>query len=577
MSVMLCGIGVSRGIVMASAHLAQEIRPKVLKRQVPLSRREAEQTRFRKARDRTVRDLERITSRALQGLPQQIGAVLDSHMLMLRDPAFVSPVLELIEQHAYTAEWAVNQHRETLLEAFAQIEDDYLRERRVDVDDAITRLLRNLTRRRRPAPKPNQDKGYILVTSNIAPADLLLHQHDGMLGVVSERGGPLSHATIIARSLGIPAIAGVTSASTLLAEDDTLILDGSTGMVLAQPDERSLRVMRSTQRSQRRDRRRLKEVAEAPSITRDGVAAQLLANVEIAADLTEAKRVKAAGVGLFRTEPMYMNRDDLPSEQEHTNRYRTLLRKLPDAPVHIRTMDSWASPLTPALAGQVAASEQPALGLRGIRLCLRHPEIFKPQIRGLLRAAVHGQLRILLPMISSTAELAEALSIIEQCKRELAIEGRNYNPQVPVGLMVEVPATALGASAFARQVDFMSIGTNDLTQYTLAIDRSDETVQEFYDPLNPSVLRLIDLTIKACAKAEIPVSLCGEMAGDARYTRLLLGLGLTSFSMTPSNMLEVKQAIRGADISQIRARARRLLQSESTQHSARLLERLNGD
>jgi len=428
-----------------------------------------------------------------------------------------------------------------------------------------------------------QWKGRIIVADDLTPADTIAMKHHGVAGFVTETGGQLSHSAILARSLGIPAIVGVASARRYLRSGEILTLDGSSGLVLAEPTEEILEQFRKQRKALRKQQRELGALIDTESVTRDGVAVILSANIEIDDDIKALRRVNAAGVGLYRTEFLYMNRDDVPDEQEHFRVYTKVIRALKGELLTIRTADLGADKGHAAsgdtgsdMGTSSGVAHNPAMGLRGIRLCLTDTSLFVPQLRAILRASARGPVRILLPMLTNMAEVRQSLALIEQVKKSLQEEGIEFDEKIPIGAMIEVPAAAVVADRFASELDFLSIGTNDLIQYSLAIDRVDNQVNYLYDPLHPAVLTLIRQVIDAGRAASIPVSLCGEMAGDPRYVRLLLGLGLTEFSMPPNQLLEVKRALIESRRSTLKKQAIALLEAETPDEQQALLERING-
>ncbi|MDI3260736.1 MAG: phosphoenolpyruvate--protein phosphotransferase [Sinobacteraceae bacterium] len=402
----------------------------------------------------------------------------------------------------------------------------------------------------------------VIVADDVTPADIILLAQQGVAGFITEYGGPLSHTAILTRSLGIPAIAGLHNARRLLREGETVIVDGELGHALADPDARAAAFFQAKRERLQADRARLARLRDQPAVSRDGVAIKLLANIELPEDAAAAAALGAEGVGLYRTEFLYMNRKTLPDEEEQ---YRAYARVAASAkgPITIRTLDLGADKQVDSGARAGPMPNNPALGLRAIRLCLKEPELFRTQVRALLRASALGRVQIMLPMISSVQEFRQAQQLIDQARAQLLAEGYPVADEVPVGAMIEVPAAALAAPWLAQHARFFSIGTNDLIQYTLAIDRVDEEVNYLYDPLHPAVLRLIRMTIEAGERAGVPVAMCGEMAGDPRYTRLLLGLGLTEFSMHPNSLLEVKRIIIESDVGALRRQAQRLLAANS--------------
>ncbi|MEL7449514.1 MAG: phosphoenolpyruvate--protein phosphotransferase [Pseudomonadota bacterium] len=578
MSLMLTGVGVSRGIAIGPVRILHEIQPTLTRRKIDRRRIRGEVSRFRRAVADAIKDTQAIRGTLTGYNPEEFGAFLDGHLLILDDPGFSQPVIELIRKEAYSCEWALSVHRDHLRELFLSIDDPYLRARRDDVENAVSRVLRKLASASgtEAVKSHGRQPGFVLVTSDLAPADLIANQHSGVAGIVTRHGSSLSHSTIVARSLGIPVVASTGDALRLVCEGDSLLVDGDAGMVVANPDRSSLTHYRRVRKEVRLERKLLTELRNVPALTRDRHAVELQANVESNDELRLARNAGAEGIGLFRTEALYLNRERLPDEEEQLNVYRQALKAMKGAPVTIRTVDIWASRRVPGLDAHINTSPQPALGLRGIRLCLRHPDLFKTQIRALLRASAYGPLRVLLPMVSSVSEVRNARRIIGATLGELADQGLRFNPRIPVGVMVETPAAAVCARMLCQHVNFLAIGSNDLLQYTLAIDRADEAVQHLYDPLHPSVLRLIFDIVRAAQAGNVPVALCGEMAGDAKLTRLLLGLGLREFSAHPVALLEVKKAIIEADVSAVRTLARRMLDQSDPDKSRALLERING-
>jgi len=417
--------------------------------------------------------------------------------------------------------------------------------------------------------------GKIVFADDLTPADTVLMQHQGVAALVTEFGGPNSHTAILARSLRIPAVVGLHNAGPYLREHDTLIIDGRQGVVLVDPDEQMVRHYEKLQRQIERVHSARRKLRYAPTVTSDGEAIVLQANVELPADLDAAVQVGAQGIGLYRTEYLFMNRAAPPDEEEQYQAYTEVVRAGEGAPVTIRTLDLGADKQVDGTRPGAPMSSNPALGLRAIRLCLKEPGLFRPQLRAILRASAHSPVRMMIPMLSTISELAQVLDLVKICRQELDNEGQPYDAAMPIGAMIEVPAAAICADIFARELDFLSIGTNDLIQYTIAIDRVDDEVNYLYDPLHPAVLRLIQMTIQSGEKMGIPVAMCGEMAGDARYTRLLLGMGLKEFSVHPNALLEVKQVINESRVAESRKFTQRVMRViKSTARSA-LLEEMN--
>ncbi len=572
MSLMLSGTGVSRGIAIGKVRLLHEIQPRATASHIEPDEVEAEVERVTAAMHAAITELRELQSRLESKVPGEIMSFFDSHLLMLEDATLSQPVIDLIRDQCYSSEWALALHRDDLVELFDNIEDPYLRQRSEDVENVIAKVLRRLDGSGEPHAGTGDE--YVVITRTLAPADVIAHQQHGMRGLVCTHGGTMSHAAIVARGLRIPTIVAVHPALNLLQENDEVIVDGGSGMIVADPDKRSLRHYRRLRQHEKQRQKQLRALTKRPTVTRDGVKIELLANVDSPADATAARRGGAAGVGLFRTEVMYLNRDELPSEREQLDIYRRLLRSMKGAPVTVRTIDAWAGGVAQALPHHPKVPGVPALGQRGIRLCLAYPELFEPQLRAMLRASASGPLQILLPMVTNLGELREALAMIDRVRQQLVRERYNIGESVPVGLLVEVPAVALACRMFAPHIDFLAIGSNDLAQYTLAVDREDDDVQTLYDPLHPAVLRLIREVVKVGDRTDKPVVMCGELASDARICRLLLGLGLRRLSVHPSALLEVRNAILQADFSGIAKYARRALSHESPLQTQKLLDRL---
>jgi phosphotransferase system enzyme I (PtsI) len=508
-----------------------------------------------------------------------VTAFIDAHLLMLEDATFTEAPVRLIRAHHCNAEWALKIQRDSLAQVFDDMDDPYLRARKEDVDHVVRRVQRILLAE---DPAYLNDpvytelvaarlEGRIVVADDLTPADTILMQHQGVLAFVTEYGGPLSHTAILARSLGIPAVVGARNARAYLGNDEPVIVDGRQGVILVGLDERILRYYRHKQQEERREQRELNKLKSKPAVTRNGVLIGLHANIELPEDAVAVREVVADGIGLYRTEFLFMNRSDFPDEEEHLASYLHVIKTLEGKPITIRTSDLGADKQVDGGRGGPVCTN-PALGLRAIRMCLKDLAMFRPQLRAILRASAYGPVRMMIPMLCSIHEVFQVLRLVAETKQELLDRGLAFDEKLPVGGMIEIPAAAVCADQFARYLDFLSIGTNDLIQYTLAIDRVDDEINYLYDPLHPAVLTLIRHTIRAGRRAGIPVSLCGEMAGDPRYTRLLLGLGLTEFSMHPSNLLEVKRAIQDSDISALTGTIQRLLRTTDADKYAEILK-----
>lgn len=556
MTVACVGIGVASSVSVAlgRAYVLNRGPVCVTPSWVATDQVEAEIGRFEQAIRTAGAQLRGVRDQIPGSVSSDITEFIDTHLLMLEDKALSSQPIRLIREQGLSAEWALQQHRDALVEVFEQIEDTYLRTRRDDLDHVVDRILNILLEEHET---PMEDlQGHIVLAEDLAPADVILMKNQGIAGFVTDYGGPMSHTAILARSLGIPAVVGARGASRCLTQGETIVLDAANGVVLADCDDELLAAF-----AQRRvdDQSRVDYLRSRPStdsITRDGVEIRLQANIELADDVLLARANGAQGIGLFRTEFLYMNRPEPPTEEEHLAAYRAVVEGMPDQLVTIRTLDLGADKQPGCLHGPVAAN--PAMGLRAIRLCLKEPELFYPQVRAILRASAFGRVRLMLPMLTSLWEVEQAGRIIEQAMQQLDAKGLPFDRDLPVGGMIEVPAAALHADAFAQKLDFLSIGTNDLVQYTLAIDRVDDEINYLYDPAHPAVLRLINEVIAAGERNRIPVGMCGEMAGDPRCVPLLIGMGLREFSMQPAALLTVREQLGHLDAASLSRAAKAL-------------------
>ncbi|HXH04477.1 MAG TPA: phosphoenolpyruvate--protein phosphotransferase [Candidatus Competibacteraceae bacterium] len=574
----LHGIGVSRGYAIGKAFILQRDQPEITEYVLPPNLIADEIERFLAGVEAARRQLREIRERIPISAGTDLTSFIDTHLLMLQDSTFTEGPIQLIRQHQCNAEWALKMQRDRVVKVFEEMEDPYLRTRKDDVDHVVRRILRILLAEDGGEPvaaiASNRLEGRIVVADDLTPADTILMQHQGIRAFITEYGGPLSHTAILARSLGIPAVVGVRHARRYLQDDEQLIVDGQHGVVLAGFDENVLAYYYRRQEEEVQQRRTLERLKGQPAVTRDRVPIELHANIELPEDVEAVCQVAASGVGLYRTEFLFMNRVSAPDEEEHLASYLHVVKALAGRPITIRTADLGSDKQVDGGRSGGPVATNPALGLRGIRLCLKDLDLFRPQLRAILRASAFGPVRMMIPMLSTLQEVNQVLRLLEETKQELRRRGEPFDEHLPVGGMIEVPAAAVCAHLFARKLDFLSIGTNDLIQYTLAIDRIDDEVNYLYDPLHPSVLTLIHATIQAGERAGIPVSMCGEMAGDPRYARLLLGLGLTQFSMHPANLLEVKRVINDSDRGELRARVRRLLRIQDPQRLQQLLQEL---
>jgi len=553
------GIGASNAIALGPAFI--DIKGQRILTQTPIRADEIQDeiARFDLAVEAARRALKRVHAQIPPDTPIEIVEFIDTHLLMLEDTALIDGVRHLVAEQLCTAEWALQRQRDILIAVFDRMDDPYLRTRRDDIEHVVRQIQSFL---RGESNEPNlaqQDlAGHVVVARDLMPADAILLHHRGAVAFVTEYGGPMSHTAILARSLGVPAVMGLHDISRYLRPGELLIVDSASGTVIANADAQLIADYRRRLSAIQARQGRLRALVSRPTRTRDGVEIRLQANLELAEDVELAKINGAHGVGLYRTEFLYMNRSDLPDEEEHLADYSAMLAALDGRPLTIRTLDLGVDKHCEALARPGSNVSNPALGLRAIRLCLKEPELFRPQVRAILRASALGPVRLMLPLVTSVHELDRALAIIAELKRQLDRDGLAYDDAMPVGAMIEVPSAALTARAIARRMDFLSIGTNDLIQYTLATDRLDDAVNDLFDPAHPAILRLIQLTIEAGRALNVPVGMCGEMAGDPRFTRLLLGMGLREFSMQPGALLDIKEILLDSDVGALARRAERL-------------------
>ena len=572
----LSGTGVGRIIAIGNAIVLDRGPKEIPRYEVKSGDIQKEIERFRSAVERARMVLRKTQQEIPNYAPPETYAFIDVHLLMLEDPIITEQPVHAIKEHLYNAEWALKIQADVLVDFFSNIEDPYLRSKKNDVHQIVDRVLKELMAEIDPAPKELDDNlvGKVIIANDLTPADTVSLCHRGIAAFLTSRGGPISHTSILARSLGIPAIVGLHNAIHYIHTGDVLAIDSSNGMVLVGPDQHLLAEFHQRKKQQTLRRQQLGKLRGQPAITLDNCYAGLFANIELPEDIDRMEVFDAEGVGLYRTEFLFMNRTTPPDEIEQYETHRRIFEAV-KGPVTVRTLDLGADKQVDGGRADGQTKINPALGLRAIRLCLSEPSLFKPQLRAILRASVHGQTRIMIPMLSSLAELEQALEIIRQVKRELEREAIAFDPNVPVGGMIEVPAAAISADLFAKKLQFLSIGTNDLIQYTLAIDRIDDDVNYLYDPLHPSVLRLIHNVICAGKNARIPVSMCGEMAGNPEYTRLLLGLGLREFSMEPSRLPEIKEQILSSKLERIKAPAQQILECTEPNRLHSLINQLN--
>ena len=573
MSFSIHGVGVSNGIAIGHAHLVSHALLEVVHYQVPNHLVEQELARFDQAINTVKHDLETVKAQLPTKSPAELAAFINTHLMILNDHTLAEdPKLTIKNEHC-NAEWALKQQMESIVEQFDQIEDEYLRERKHDVVQVVERIIKVLLGRPSQVPVLEQEKAIILVAHDISPADAIQFKHHQFAAFVTDVGGATSHTAILARSLNIPSIVALQRARTLIRDGELLIIDGTQGVVIVNPDKDTLAEYKLKQEQWQIEQQKLKRIKLNKAVTLDGTAIDLYTNIEVPDDVVQVKASGATGIGLYRTEFLFMNRREAPNEEEQFEAYKAVAEAMEGKPVTIRTLDLGADKQMNADTERTCTN--PALGLRAIRLCLAEPQMFHIQLRALLRASAFGNIKILIPMLSSLTELRQTLLLIERAKQSLRLQKITFNNEIEVGGMIEIPAAALCAEAFAKELDFLSIGTNDLIQYSLAIDRTDDSVSHLYNPLHPAILQLIEITLKAGQKLGKKVSVCGEMAGDSKLTRLLLGLGLRQFSMHPSHILSVKHQVLQSDLIKLVPAARKILASHDSDKIEPLIQKMN--
>ncbi|MBR0345014.1 MAG: phosphoenolpyruvate--protein phosphotransferase [Rudaea sp.] len=573
----LNGTTAAKGVALGRARLVQPSQISVDERPLPAEEVEAEVAKLASALVAARSELAALRDKLHGALSHEVGEFIDAHSMILDDPELVDGLYDLIRTGRLRASAALKVQRDRLVAAFDAIDDPYLRSRREDVDHVIGRVQGELTRDKTPAERQIAARvGTILVSDTVAPAELAQMRETGVLALVTTGGSPLSHSAILARSMRMPMLVGVHDAHKEISDDDLILVDGRSGHVVVHPTAQDLAVYRNYQREQARSLDELSRLRGARTQTRDEVEIRLHANAEQPADIAQAHAMGVSGVGLYRTEFLFLQRGDAPGEEEQFHAYRELVLGMGGLPVTIRTLDLGADK---ADSSGIALTDEdnPALGVRGVRLSMRRPHLFATQLRAILRASRYGPVRILVPMVTAAEEVVAARALAAQCARELRTEGHEIADQYEFGAMIEVPAAAIALSSLIRHLDFISIGTNDLTQYILAADRGNEALGVLHDPLHPAVLKLLAQIIATAQRAKKTATLCGEMAGDTRYTALLLALGLTDFSMHPSSLLEVRHAIANSDHKALRTASKTLLRAQSRAGIERALAQLRGD
>ena len=577
MSIQINGVAVSRGIAIGEAYVYARERSQIVEYSITRRAQAKEIARFTAALKKAIKTMRGQRKILEKTTPPDILAFIDTHLLMLEDPAFNEGTIANIEAFSCNAEWALQKQGERLMQIFDEIEDPYLRTRSDDVMHVVQRIQDALADNSDHLHHDIPLKGRIIVADDLTPADTLTMQHQKIAGFITEFGGPLSHTAILARNLGIPAIVGVHNARRLILPGEVLIVDGQHGSVINTPDLRSLKIYRKLKRDEVTRKNLLHKLKGKPAVTLDKKTIVLHGNIDRPEDIKVLQQFDNTGIGLYRTEMLFIDKNEWPDEDTQFQYYKRSVQKLKGQPLTIRTIDLGADKEIQDTINHGPMAHNPAMGLRAIRRCLKEPEAFLPQLYAILRASAFGPVRMMIPMLTNIEELQQVFELIESAKQDLRKRELRFDEDLQIGAMIEVPAAALSALAFARKLDFLSIGTNDLIQYTLALDRIDDEVSYLYNPLNPSVLKLIYMTIQAGKKAGVPVSMCGEMASDAMYTRLLLGLGLKYFSVPATALLEIKSIIINADLSSLENDTQEILNLHHHFDIARAVNQLNNN
>ena len=577
MSIVLHGVAAGKGIAIGQAHLITRGTAEVPQYDVSDDLIDAEAARFDAAIKATRKELEQLRSAIPENAPTELGAFISLHLMLLTDVTLSREPIDILREQKINAEWALKQQSDKLAAQFDSIEDDYLRERKQDMLQVVRRIHNNLVGQSNDL---NLNEGLfedtILIAHDLSPADTVLFKEQRITAFVTDVGGPTSHTAILGRSLDIPSVIGLHNARRLITENETVIVDGINGVLIIDPDEVVLNEYRRLAREYRIHKRELNKLKKTAATTADGINIELLANIESAEDIKALHNFGADGVGLFRSEFLYLNRDNMPTEDEQYEVYAGIVKKLKGKNITIRTVDLGVDK-NPRWFGQNSTpngSLNPALGLTGIRLCLAEPVMFRTQMRAILRAAAHGPVRMMWPMITSLSEVRQCLIHLDTAQRQLTERGEAFG-DVGVGCMIEIPSAALTVGSILKLVDFISIGTNDLIQYILSVDRGDDSVSHLYQPGHPSVLKMLQHVIRTANRMEKDVSVCGEMAGDTAFTRILLGMGLRRFSMNPNNILSVKNIILHSNAGQLEGDTAKVIRCEDEEKSEKLIKQIN--
>ncbi len=566
----LKGIGVSPGIVIGKAVILERQRTRFVPRRITAREVGSEVRRFREAIIKSKRELQEIKERILEKGFKQHSYILDVHIKLMEDRMLRDETIKMIKEQLVNTEWALEVTLDKISEAFDSIEDDYLRERKEDIKHVVDRILRNLTGRELRKIEDLEEE-MIVVAHDLSPADTIQLNLKRVIGFATDMGGKTSHTAIVARSLEIPAVVGLEDVTAYVGGGETIIIDGTEGVVIVEPSQATVKAFRLRQQHYRYLERELLKYSSLKAETQDGYHLALEANIELVDEIPSVIQYGAEGIGLYRTEYLYLSRRTLPTEDEHFQVYKKLAEEIAPYSVTIRTLDLGGDKFASHI--ELAEEMNPAMGLRAIRFCIKEKEIFKTQLRGILRASIYGNLKILLPMISGVEELRQVKAILEETKEELMARGVPFDPNIPLGVMIEIPSAAVTADILAREVDFLSIGTNDLIQYSLAIDRVNEHVSYLYEPLHPAILRSIKGVVNVAHKAGIEVGICGEMAADPLYTLIFLGMELDELSMNAIAIPRVKKVLRRATIAEGERLLKEILQFSTAKETEQYIRK----
>lgn len=565
------GISVSSGIAIGKANLVTNALMEVQRYKIKKDTIKDEIERLSQAINTVKSDLVNIKKELQKKSSNNFESFIDIHLMMLEDNNFSLNPQQIIKKEQCNAEWAIKSQLDNLLSKFDDIDDAYIKERKLDAAQVAERIIKALLGHQKQISK-TQNPSNILIAHDISPADALQFKKNSYAAFITEHGGTNSHTAILARGLNIPSIVAVKNARKIINNNDTIIVDGDNGIAIINPNKHILKEYEYKKNQWIIEKKKLKKIKNIPSKTLDKKEISLMANIEDLSDVKSVLDCKASGIGLFRTEFLFMNRKELPGEQEQYETYKSIAKSMKGRTVVIRTLDSGADKTT---AADKTQATNPALGLRAIRLCLSQPHLFITQLRAILKASAFGKIRILIPMLSSLGELKQVKLLIKRAKESLVVENIKFDNEILIGGMIEIPAVAINAEAFAAELDFLSIGTNDLIQYTLAIDRTDDSVSHLYNSIHPAILKLISNTIDAAKKFNKDVSVCGEMAGDPKLTKLFIGMGLTNFSMHPSSILTVKKQILESDATKLRSMSNKVLKQNDSEKIETLLNKIN--